>query len=320
MARTNWRTVAHHRLMPLLRDTGYGISTPSPDDICPALEELLFRKRCNVLAVNGGDGTIHHVLNACIKLMEAAKEQLGEGKNVALPTFLFLNGGGMNMLARVFNTKGHPLLTYRRYLRRARGGRLGTLPSRPVHLLRIREEKGAERYGFVFGSELILNALTMYERFGQGYRGLGRFLYEALTAYRFKTQMWHRFRYLLEAPVGVLEVDGVRHDDYTCVLASTIPMTLLRGLIATLPRMPEHASMDGIIIKENQPERLIPYIPSLMMGKGSPGILPIQGMRTLRLQGPYTLDGELFVRPKDERHESLVVEGSEKVIRGVWFR
>ena len=70
------------------------------------------------------------------------------------------------------------MTTLRRFLEKAQGAVVADLPSLTVEVLEIREGSGSEavyRYGFIFGSELVLNALTMYERFGRGYRGLARF-------------------------------------------------------------------------------------------------------------------------------------------------
>jgi len=120
---------------------------------------------------------------------------------VPLPLFLFVNGGGMNMLARVFGSRGHPVRTLRKFLERARGSRFGSLPKRGVPLLAVRERPDAPlRYGYIFGSELVFNALTMYERFGQGYPGLMPFPHEVAAGYPPRTESWNRYGPLLDAP------------------------------------------------------------------------------------------------------------------------
>ena len=119
MARTNWRSVAHDRLRTLLDDPSLAISTPSVDAVPGAVRELLLERACNVLAINGGDGTIHTVIEATIAVLDA------EDPPLPRPVFLLLNGGGMNMLARTFDTRGHPVKTLRRFLSYASRAPLG---------------------------------------------------------------------------------------------------------------------------------------------------------------------------------------------------
>ena len=99
LARTNWQSVGHDRLLELLPDRSASRETPNVHALEPALGELLFEHGVNVLVLNGGDGTIHQTLNAAIRVVDRASE--ATGLKVPLPLFLFVNGGGMNMLARV---------------------------------------------------------------------------------------------------------------------------------------------------------------------------------------------------------------------------
>ena len=102
LAKTNWRSVAHERLKSLMSDSTLAVSTASVERVPAAVRELLFEHGCNVLAVNGGDGTIHALVQATIQVLSEADD--GDG-DLPLPTFLLLNGGGMNMLARTFDTR-----------------------------------------------------------------------------------------------------------------------------------------------------------------------------------------------------------------------
>ena len=133
MAKTNWRSVAHERLKMLVDDPELAISTPSTDAVPDAVSHLLFDRGCNVLAINGGDGTIHALVESTLAVLHA------EDPALPLPTFLLLNGGGMNMLARTFDTRGHPLKTVSRFLKHARCGPLGELTTKSVPML----EKGS---------------------------------------------------------------------------------------------------------------------------------------------------------------------------------
>ena len=317
MARTNWRSVAHERLVRRMPSGAACISTPAPRDVHGALEEVLFERRTNVLAINGGDGTIHHTLNVALQVVGRASEILGEP--VPLPRFLFLNGGGMNMLARTFHTRGHPLGTMGRFLKMARRGRLGDIPTRQVPLLEVREPSGSTRHGFIFGSEMVLNALTMYERFGQGYRGLTRFLAEVTTGYAFQTEMWKRFGHLARPPVTSLEVDGCVHERYAVLVASTVPMTLLKGLVVAVRRPARPGTFESLTILQTDTGRLLALMPTLMRAGTGAGILRRADTRSALLRGPFTLDGELVTKVPGDDGGVVRVCGSQIVIDGVWM-
>lgn len=315
MARTNWRTVGHDRLVPLLPDTLAAVSTPSLADLDWALSYLLFQRRTNVLAINGGDGTIHHAVNACLRVVDAASALLGSP--AALPRFLLLNGGGMNMLARTFDTRGHPRRTVDRFLRRAHGAALRTLDTTAVPLLAVEEPGLKPRYGFIFGSELVLNALTMYERYGQGYRGLSRFLWATGTGLALKTETWRRFGHLLEPPKTPVVIDGVAIPSYAALVATTVPMAILRGALVAVRESPEPGTLGGFLVTETEPARIAALIPRLMRAAlDGPGVRPLSGARAVDLQGPYTLDGEL-VRRADAPPGPLHLTGTSRLIHGV---
>lgn len=299
LAKTNWQSVAHDKLARLLPEPGASRETPSLQDLPSALEHLFFEHQLNVLVVNGGDGTIHHALNAAIAVVDRASEQLGQ--RVPLPLFLFVNGGGMNMLARVFGTRGHPLRTLRRFLDRTRGARFGTLHKRAVPLLAVDTPEGGSRYGYIFGSELVMNALTMYERFGQGYPGLARFLYEVGAGWLLRTELWHRYGHLLDAPETPLVLSNATgerelYPRYTSVVATTVPLQLVKGLVATVRHTASPGGMNAVAVLPIDKGEVIRKIPGLMLGAESEGLVYRRDVKTLELHGAFTLDGERYVR------------------------
>src|SRR5690606_9873981 len=98
------------------------------------------------------------------------------------------------------------------------------------------------------GSELVYNALTMYERFGQGYRGLSRFLWEVAAGYTLRTELWHRYGHLLDAPTTPLEVDGTVYPRYTAVVATTVPLELAKGTLGTIHRTAAPGTMNVVCV------------------------------------------------------------------------
>ena len=310
MAQTNWRSVGHDRLVKLMSDPLLCVSTPAPSDIEWGLDYLLLQRHANVLIINGGDGTIHHTLNAMFALLD---EQLWKyGVVVPPPRLLFVNGGGMNMLARVFKTRGHPVHTLRSFFRKSNGMILGELRTLNVPLLTVRESEN-ERLGFIFGSELVHNALALYERFGRGYRGLTRFFTELGKGYLLRNEMWDKFGHLISPPETPLELNGAVRDTYGAFVASTVPMTLALGGVRTFTEHPPRGRLNTVEVLARDPLRIISTIPFLMMGARGPGFEFSTGVHSARLSGAYTLDGELFGNPNGEIELSL----SDREIEGV---
>lgn len=320
LARTNWQSVGHDRLLALLPEPAASRETPNLDALEPALEALFFDHMINVLVINGGDGTIHQTLNAAIRVVDRASARTGQ--RVPLPLFLFVNGGGMNMLARVFGSRGHPVRTLRKFLERTRGSRFGSLPKRGVPLLAVQEGPDAPlRYGYIFGSELVFNALTMYERFGQGYPGLMRFLYEVAAGYALRTELWNRYGHLLDAPTTPLTIDDTTYAHYTSVVATTVPLQLVKGLVATVRTMASPGGMNAVAVLPTDKGEVIRSIPRLMVGAPTPDIVYSSDVHRIVVHGAYTLDGERFDRARESAAtpQPLNVIGTPRVVWGVWL-
>jgi hypothetical protein len=314
MAETNWRSVAHNRLVPHMSEPAHCVSTPSVSDLPKTLHQLFFQRHCNILILNGGDGTIHHTLNALLDIFQEEEEEIG--MPIPLPRVLFVNGGGMNMVARAMQTRGHPVSTLRHFLRTAQDKPLGHLATRSLPLLEVNESDGNVRRGFVFGSHMVMNALTMYERFGRGYRGLSRFFKNLTRAYLLKDDMWQSFKHLIVPPETPLTVDDRCYTSYAAVAASTIPMTLLHGLVRTLPEGSDPGKIRVVKVHARTPRGIIGTIPFLMAGKPGPGFSFLMPAERLTLMGPYTLDGELFSRVTGE----IQVRGTGLKIEGILLR
>jgi hypothetical protein len=221
------------------------------------------------------------------------------------------------MLARTFDTRGHPVKTLRRFLSYASRAPLGALTTRQVPMLEVHEPDGTIRHGFIFGSELVLNALTMYERFGQGYRGLSRLFGAIGAGLLFETELWRRFGHLLEPPKTPLTLDGVMHAPYGCVVATTVPLTLLLGFVRSMNRRARPRRMEGLVITETEPVKLVRMIPALLSGRAHQSVIPMLDVRELVVHGPYTLDGERFSHLEAESR--IKVQGSDQPFRAVWL-
>lgn len=120
-------------------------------------EELVVQARVfreegiDVLAVNGGDGTLHMVLTALIEAYDGAP----------LPAIAILRGGTMNTIAHGLGISGTPGEILSSVLLRYHTNQ--PLPSAERHILCV---EGGERpeYGFLFGNGLLSNFLEEHYR------------------------------------------------------------------------------------------------------------------------------------------------------------
>jgi len=220
----------------------------------------------------------------------------------------------MNMVARVVDTRADPVQTTRLLLRVHGGRPLEQITSERLGLLEVRESGERPRLGFVFGSLLVRNALTLYERLGRGYIGLSRLLLRAGAGAWLDTREWRENRHLLTAPEGALWLDGERIQPYAVAVASTIPLSILRGVICALPRLPPPGQLDGLVVKTDAPSEIIRLIPAMMSAGEAPGLRNFRGAERLELQGPYTLDGERLGTPKTQEIQVSALERSVQVV------
>lgn len=268
------------------------VITITADQVDAAVTSLLDRG-INVLAINGGDGTIHGVINALVR-------QLGpsvlRGERV-FPRLLFLNGGTYNMASRAMGTKGSPVRTVRRFLSRYPHAPLGEVPTRPLALMEIREvARDGVRYGLVFGSEVVRNALALCEEMGSGYGGLLRLLTRggvgALLQDRFFRE--HEWRLRPSDPSAAVVLDGREVTGVTAVVASTIDLKLVRGLIWSLAVPPGGEGFAARVVRTRSTRELVRLLPFLLWQWPHPLILDIPNGRLLSVPGDFTLDGELY--------------------------
>lgn len=263
-----------------------------------ALGRLVAREGVNVLATLGGDGTLHAAVNELLALTRATGEACGAPP--PLPRLLVLRGGTLNIVGRTLGTSGPAARTLGRLARAYRGAPLAALPSRPLPLLRVESGAFGRRFGFVFGSEMVRHALELYDEFGGGHGGLSRLLFEAFRGYALETERWRRERWRLEPPEGPLVVAhaGGRAElaRYAAAVASTVDLAIAGGALRALGP-PEGAHAFSVrVITETRAGALVKMAPGLMLGRPLAGTLDVAAATAMRLEGSFTLDGEVFPR------------------------
>lgn len=280
-------------------------ATSRLEELDEALIHLFHKQGINVLAICGGDGTLHHTLNALWRLSPTLELNFGPG---VLPPILVLRGGTMNILAGSLGLEEQPFTLLEKFLRRYEHGILGELPLTEVPFLEVTTEKWGSRIGFVLGSSLTVVCLDLYDhRFGGGFSGLWRFLQTVVTGFLFKTKFWQENKHLLEDAPGYLVLDEQR-SEALAVVASTIDITLLRGWIKGLIVNAQHPEAFRVrVLDVISTRQLVSLLHRLLLGQGGKGIRDFTDVRNLRLDGDFSLDGELY-QWKEEGEEKQRVD------------
>lgn len=142
------------RLRERLAGDGEVLDASTPDELARAVER--FRAaRIDVLGVNGGDGTVHYVLTAFARAY----------RSEPLPKLLVLRGGTMNTVARGAGVRGDPEGILREVLVQLRRG--SSLRTLERDLLRVAADGGEPRYGFIFGTGVVVTFLEAYYAAGR---------------------------------------------------------------------------------------------------------------------------------------------------------
>lgn len=259
-----------------------------------ALAHLVTDAGVNVLAVAGGDGSLHHTVNALWQIGQETMEL--HGVLPPMPRILILNGGTLNIVGRSVAIHGPPAETLRQFLQSFRDQPLSRIPVRPMPLLEVAWQGQTPRLGFIFGSAAAYHALELYGRFGAGYWGLTRFLSTFAHGALWGNEMWRRESWKL-GPYADLQVDDRHFSTYTGVVAATADLTLAIGAIRAIRRPLGAEGFAVRVVGETEPRRLAKLLPALMSTKQTQGIVDIPFAQHLHLSGPCTLDGEIFEAP-----------------------
>lgn len=287
VARQNHLTpLTHGRLQGHLGSASDAVVTADKSEIDAAVRHLLLDRGVSVLAINGGDGTIHGVVNSI------ASSVVPTGR--PLPTLLFLNGGTYNLASRAMSTKGDPVATVRRFLSRFEDGPLSAVPTHRVGLIEVRGEGRPPMLGMFFGSQVVANALELCDRMGSGYLGLARLLGQGLAGYLLRTAFFrdNAWRLRPDDPNGV--VDGVPFADVVAVVAATVDMKLARGMVWALTAPPGGGAFHVKLIRGKGPGDVVHLLPHLLWELPHPMILSFPEASRVLTSGSFTLDGELY--------------------------
>jgi diacylglycerol kinase (ATP) len=132
------------KLRELVTEAGEFWETKNINEL-PKVAEDFLRRKLDILAINGGDGTLHQVLSAFIKVY-------GE---TPLPKVMTLRGGTMNTMSNALKIKGQSIGILKAAVQKYR-------EAEPMKELKQNLLKINDKYGFMSGAGVVANFLDAY--------------------------------------------------------------------------------------------------------------------------------------------------------------
>jgi diacylglycerol kinase (ATP) len=283
LARRNQRSPdTARRLRALLDGEGELTSASTRDELARAVER--FRaSRIDVLGVNGGDGTGHVVLT------EFARAYGSE----PLPSVALLRGGAMNTVADAHKLRGSPESILKALLERRRAG----LPFQTVErdLLCVEHDDAAPRFGFLFGTGVVVTFLEAYYRTGRPTAAMAaallvRAVGSALMGGRFAAALRER-AFLRVTSDGDEWPDG----PYLTVLAGAVPE--IGFGFTPFSRCDEQPGFFHAVGVTGSTLQVAAHLPQIWLGRPWKRTLAVDEVaRDLAVEDPvrFTVDGDLY--------------------------
>ena len=232
----------------------------------------------------GGDGSYMAGISA---LARAAGDQ-------PLPAVAFAPGGTVGTVARNWGMKGDPVRCLARLLDAIADGSIRCTP-RPS--LRVRDDRGGERVGFIFGAGLVARFFELYDARGAGGNVAAARIVARIFAGSF---IGARFaRRVLDPSACTLVLDGSAAPfDRVSLLCASVVRNLGLGLRLTY-RAGERLDRFHTIATPLGPRALGPQMPLVLAGRPllGPRVDELVARLELRFpadRGAYVLDGDLF--------------------------
>lgn len=237
------------------------------------------QKKVDVIAINGGDGTVHVALTSMMKIYQGAE----------LPKIAILKGGTMNQTATNLKLKGNTVSIFKRVVKAWKDK--PELTCKQVSLLKVNG-----RYGFIFGSGAVCTFMDLYHRSSDpspliAARSVlamaGSMLVHGKLAREFFKPTWQE-----------LNADGFSFGraPYLAFLITTLPSVGL-GMELTFRAKTDQGKAQMVAFRDNA--RILPHVARVWLGRPVPPDVVddtvgkrffINGEKSFR----YTLDGDMY--------------------------
>lgn len=267
------------RLRHILGNEGVVVETRNIQEL-PAVAEKFKRDGIEIMAVNGGDGTLHLTLSAFIKVFG----------DRPLPKLMSLRGGTMNTMSTSLKLKGKTLEICAKAVEHYRRGGKFELMDQP--LVRI-----ADKYGFMSGGGLATNFLEAYysgTNTGpiEGAKIVAKAVVSAMTGTDYVKKLFS----LAKAKITV-DGEPVPFEEFTAILGCSI-VEIGLGFKPT-PRAYDQPGRFHFVATRISPLGVVKRLHLLQQGKDiiHPDFFSrVAQEAEIRPQGKfrYTIDGELY--------------------------
>ena len=269
------------------------VETDCAEGLSAAIDYIADRG-VELLVINGGDGTLQHVLT------ELLAKEVFDSRPLVAP----LCGGRTNMSALDFGCRRDPVRGLAELIESVRDGTVHErIVDRPV--LRIEYDNGRRvEYGMFFGAGVIQRAINLVHRTlptgGQGAIGAG--LVTAILAAR---AAFSQKEGIIRPDKIEALVDGepVMQNEFTLLIASSLRRRFLR----LNPFWGEGAGAIRFTSVSSDAEGLARAAPGILRGRPHRGIVPERGYTSvnaesvaLRFDCGFTVDGETIPARPDE--------------------
>lgn len=255
----------------------------------------LIQRGCELIVLNGGDGTAHAGLTA---LLEACPSE-------DLPLLAVLPGGTTNTTSGDVGTREHPTKSLPRILAAAHAGKLeGIVDRRAVMQLKI-GHGGKPLYGMVFGAGAVYHGVKYYHDTIE-VKGIRGELGSGLTVAVFAWKVLRGQAGALFPPLDMSAIaDGVEIPKAR--LYGTVISTLKRIFLGLRPYWATNPGAMQFSCLSYTPENLLGAIWEIVREKPGPNLLNEKCFTCrnaddieLRFDGGLMFDGELYDIPAGE--------------------
>jgi len=272
----------------------------TPDDVLEALKDFA-RQEVDLLAVNGGDGTVQAVLTVLFRHQPFETQ----------PLLAVLQSGTTSMTARDIGFTGCRIKSLKKLFRWAAAGD-GTpqVIHRPV--VQVSSPGHQTRYGMFFGAGAIYQGIEYFHRHVNT-RGLRGEIGPGLTILRFLLSAMRRGSdFITPVPVAAAVDNGPPQQfDALVVLVSTLE----RLFLGFYPYWGNESGPLHYTAVRAQPRCLLRALPSLLRGRTGAYGTAANGFFSrnaheikLNLNSGFTLDGQLYV-PETGAQPTVVRDG-----------
>jgi hypothetical protein len=272
----------------------------TPQDVLAALRDFAHQE-VDLLAVNGGDGTVQAVLTTLFHYQPFETQ----------PLLAVLQSGTTSMTARDVGFCGSPVRSLERLFRwDATGTGKPRVIDRPV--LQVQAPGHQTRYGMFFGASAIYQGIQYFHQ-KLNTKGLRGEVGPGLTILRFLWSAVHRGSDFIP-PVAVsvaMDDNPPQQFDSLVVLISTLE----RLFLGLYPYWGSEAGPLHYTAVRVRPRYLLRALPSILRGRSGAHGTPENGFYShnayeikLNFTGGFTLDGQLYT-PENQQEPTVVRYG-----------